>query len=154
MKLRLIGLFVALLGSIGVLKAQQQPAMKAHINHVAVYVVDLQKSGHFYMDILGLDSIPEPFHDGKHIWLRIGQGVSMHIIQGADAKKEYYKNNHTCFSVASVPAFTDILKKESIPWEDVNGKKMNITTRVDGVKQIWLQDPDGYWVEVNDDKDH
>lgn len=128
-------------------------APKARINHVAIYVMNVKKSGDFYMNIIGLDSIPEPFHDGKHIWLRIGPGASMHIIEGAGAKKEYYKNNHTCFTVPSVQAFTEILKKHAIPWEDVNGKKMSITNRVDGVKQIWLQDPDGYWLEINDAKD-
>lgn len=126
---------------------------KARINHVAIYVVDVKKSGDFYINVLGLDTIPEPFHDGKHIWLRIGPGSSMHIIQGAETKKEYYKNNHTCFTVPSVQAFTEILKKRSISWEDVNGKQMSITNRVDGVKQIWLQDPDGYWLEINDAKE-
>ena len=27
-----------------------------------------------------------------------------------------------------------------------------VTLRPDGVNQIYLQDPDGYWIEVNDDK--
>ena len=35
-------------------------------------------------------------------------------------------------------------------WEDQDGKKMALTTRTDGVKQVWLQDPDGYWIEIND----
>ncbi|MFT3702969.1 MAG: VOC family protein [Agriterribacter sp.] len=131
----------------------QQPSSKARINHVAIYVMDVKKSGDFYINVLGLDTIPEPFHDGKHIWLKIGPGTAMHIIQGADIKKEYYKNNHICFSVASVPAFTDILKEHSMEWEDVNGKKGSISSRVDGIKQIWLKDPDGYWIEVNDAKD-
>lgn len=134
-------------------KSFAQQKMNPHINHVAVYVVDLQKSGDFYMNVLGLDSIPEPFHDGRHIWLRIGPGASMHIIQGAEAKKEYYKNNHICFSVSSVDDFTALLRKRSIPYEDVAGRQMSVTTRVDGVKQIWLRDPDGYWLEINDDKD-
>ncbi|MBX3252923.1 MAG: VOC family protein [Chitinophagaceae bacterium] len=128
-------------------------APKARINHVAIYVMDVKKSGDFYMNIIGLDSVPEPFHDGKHIWLRIGPGSTMHIIEGAATKKEYYKNNHTCFTVPSVQVFTETLKKHAIPWEDVNGKKMSITNRVDGVKQIWLQDPDGYWLEINDAKE-
>ena len=125
----------------------------AVINHVAIYVVDLKKSGDFYMNTLGLDTIPEPFHDGKHIWLKIGPSVAMHIIQGAETRKNYYKNQHTCFSVASVDVFTNTLRKKNIEWEDRDGAKMAITTRVDGVKQIWLQDPDGYWVEINDAKE-
>jgi lactoylglutathione lyase len=125
----------------------------AKINHTAVYVVNLAASKHFYQDIIGLDTIPEPFHDGKHAWFKTGQGIAMHVIEGAETKKEYYKNQHTCFSVSSVKAFTETLKKNHIMWEDRDGAKQAITVRVDGVQQIWLQDPDGYWVEINDAKD-
>jgi lactoylglutathione lyase len=125
----------------------------AKINHTAVYVVNLAASKHFYQDIIGLDTIPEPFHDGKHAWFKTGVGIAMHVIQGAENKKDYYKNQHTCFSVSSVKDFTETLKKNNISWENVNGLKDTITIRVDGVLQIWLQDPDGYWVEINDAKD-
>ncbi len=134
-------------------QAQKNNAPRATINHVAIYVVDIQKTADFYINTIGLDTIPEPFHDGKHIWLKVGPAVAMHIIQGAPAKKEYYKNQHTCFSVASVDAFTAILRNKNMTWEDREGVKNAVTTRVDGVKQIWLQDPDGYWVEINDAKD-
>ncbi len=128
-------------------------AQKARINHTAIYVVDLKASAGFYRDIIGLDTIPEPFHDGKHAWFQTGPGIALHIIQGADVKKAYYKNQHTCFSVASVDGFITALQKNNIPWEDRDGKKMAVTTRIDGVKQVWLQDPDGYWIEINDAKD-
>ncbi|CAN5499409.1 hypothetical protein BH10BAC2_BH10BAC2_28490 [soil metagenome] len=133
--------------------AQSNNKPKALINHLAIYVVDLQKSGDFYMNIVGLDSMPEPFHDGKHTWLRMGPKASLHIIQGADMPKEYYKNNHICFSVASVEAFTAVLKNKGIVFEDLSGNKNVFSKRPDGVKQIWFQDPDGYWLEINDAKD-
>ncbi len=126
---------------------------KTRINHLAIYVVDLQKSTSFYRDIIGLDTIPEPFHDGKHTWMKIGPKVSIHIIQGAEVKKEYYKGNHICFSVESLEKFIELLKKNNISWEDYNNNKMAITSRPDGVKQIWLQDPDGYWIEINNAKE-
>ena len=47
--------------------------------------------------------------------------------------------------------FIEKLKAAHISFEDVSGNKNAITTRVDGVHQIWLQDPDGYWLEINDD---
>lgn len=122
----------------------------ARINHLAIYVVDINKSASFYKEVIGLDTIPEPFHDGKHVWLKIGPAASIHIIEGAEARKEYYKNNHICFSVESVDQFVEALRKKNMSWEDVAGKKGAITRRVDGVKQIWLQDPDGYWIEIND----
>jgi lactoylglutathione lyase len=126
---------------------------KARINHTAIYVVDLKTSLAFYQNIIGLDTIPEPFHDGKHAWLKTGSGIALHIIQGAEVKKEYYKNQHTCFSVASVKDFVRLLEAKNIPFEDVKGIKNAVTTRIDGVKQLWLQDPDDYWIEINDAKD-
>ncbi len=133
--------------------AQQNTPPKASLNHVALYVTNLKNSSSFYQTIINLDTIPEPFHDGKHAWFRIGAGIALHIIQGAETKKEYYKNQHTCFSVISVGDFIKILQKNNIAWEDRDGTKMAVTTRVDGVKQIWLQDPDGYWLEINDAKE-
>lgn len=147
--LLVIILFLSFLGC----QAQLSTKPKALLNHTAIYVMDVKKSATFYRTVIGLDTIPEPFHDGKHAWFKIAPGVAMHIIQGAKEKKEYYKNQHTCFSVASMDAFTEILKKNNISWEDRDGAKMTITTRVDGVKQLWLQDPDGYWVEINDAKE-
>lgn len=123
------------------------------INHTAIFVQNLAATKFFYEKIVGLDTIPEPFHDGKHAWFKLGAGISMHVIQGSTEKKEYYKNQHTCFSVASVHDFADKLKLHSIPYEDVSGNKNAISRRVDGVRQIWLQDPDGYWIEINDAKE-
>ncbi len=125
---------------------------KVHINHTAIYVVDIQKTASFYTNIIGLDTVPEPFHDGKHIWYSTGEHSMLHVIQGATAKRDYYKNQHTCFTVPDFNAFIDKLKAVNLTWEDVSGNKNAITTRVDGVHQIWLQDPDGYWLEINDDK--
>lgn len=146
-------LFLSLLILSCTLQVVRAQSNKARINHLAIYVVDLQKSTTFYRDIIGLDTIPEPFHDGKHTWMKIGPKASIHIIQGAEAKKEYFKGNHICFSVESLERFIELLKKNNISWEDYANNKMAITTRPDGVKQIWLQDPDGYWIEINNAKE-
>ncbi len=130
--------------------AQTGNTPRASLNHTAIYVINVKASAHFYQNIIGIDTVPEPFHDGKHAWFATGPGTMLHIIEGATAKKEYYKNQHTCFSVASLKTFTATLLKNNIPWEDRDGAKNAITTRVDGIKQLWLQDPDGYWIEIND----
>lgn len=134
-------------------KGQPTDRKPATLNHTAIYVMDVKASTAFYKDVIGLDTVPEPFHDGKHAWFRIAQGITLHIIQGANEKKEYFKNQHTCFSVSSVSDFTETLRRKNISWEDREGKKMSVTTRVDGIKQLWLQDPDGYWIEINDAKE-
>lgn len=126
--------------------------LKASINHTAIFVVDMKKTAQFYGEVIGLDTIPEPFHDGKHIWMKTGEHSALHIIEGADKPKEYFKNQHTCYTVNDFMAFVERLKKQGISYEDVMGRKNTYTNRVDGVHQLWLRDPDGYWIEINDDR--
>jgi lactoylglutathione lyase len=125
---------------------------KPRLNHMAFYVMDLQKSTSFYKDVVGLDTIPEPFHDGRHTWFSIGPLGHLHIISGATAKIPHDKNTHLCFSVVSVNDFITTLKKYGVEFENWAGEKNTVTNRVDGVKQLYFRDPDGYWIEINDAK--
>lgn len=134
--------------------ASAQAGKKAIVmNHLAFHVTNLKTSTDFYTGIIGLDTIPEPFHDGKHTWLSLGNGSHLHLIQAAGVPNIPGKNTHLCLSIADVPAFTEKLKKVNIAYEDWPGAPMSITTRVDGVHQIYLKDPDGYWLEINDAKE-
>lgn len=126
---------------------------KARLNHIAIYVVDLETSTRFYRDIIGIDTIPEPFHDGKHTWFSVGAQSQLHVISGADKATTHNKNTHLCFSIPSVEEFIKRLDKNKIEYENWAGEKKNVTLRVDGVKQIWFRDPDGYWIEINDAKE-
>jgi lactoylglutathione lyase len=125
---------------------------KPRINHIAFYVLNLKASTQFYRDIVGLDTIPEPFHDGRHTWFLIGPLTHLHVISGAKEKTAHDKNTHLCFTVPSVVDFIEVLKKNDVPFESWTGEKNTYTNRVDGVKQIYFQDPDGYWIEINDAK--
>jgi len=122
----------------------------ARLNHIAQYVLDLKVSTDFYMNVVGLDTIPEPFHDGRHTWFSIGPKSHLHIISGVKTPLPKEKNTHLCFTVPSVEAFIPRLTKNNIPFESWTGEKQTFTKRVDGVKQIYFQDPDGYWIEIND----
>jgi lactoylglutathione lyase len=124
----------------------------ANLNHMAFYVVDLKKSTAFYRDILHVDTIPEPFHDGKHTWFTVGPHAQFHLIQGAKEAVAHDKNTHICFSVPSIEDVIATLEKNKIDYTNWAGTGKTPTLRVDGVKQIYLKDPDGYWVEINDDK--
>lgn len=126
---------------------------KPRLNHIALYVMDLQKSTSFYKNVVGLDTIPEPFHDGRHTWFSIGAIGHLHIISGAAAKTPHDKNAHLCFSVASINDFITNLKKNGVEFENWAGEKNTVTNRVDGVKQLYFRDPDGYWIEINDARD-
>jgi len=144
--------FALLIGFVS-FNCMAQSNQKVLLNHIAVYVVDLKISTAFYKDIIGLDTIPEPFHDGRHTWFSVGVKSHLHVISGATTKTAHDKNAHLCFSVASVTEFVKVLVKNKVEYENWAGEKMTITTRVDGVKQIYFKDPDGYWIEINDAKE-
>ncbi|ULQ55257.1 VOC family protein [Flavihumibacter rivuli] len=132
-------------------QAQQKAGAGIRINHIALYVKDLKASADFYTGVLGLDTIPEPFHDGKHVWLAIGDYAHLHLIAGRSQEPVPGKNSHLCFSSSRLDAMIKTLEARKIHYEDWPGKANTVTRRVDGIRQIYIRDPDGYWVEVNDD---
>ena len=131
---------------------QKTFAQKVGLDHIAIYVHDLKTSVMFYQRVMHLDTIPEPFHDGKHAWFKIGPALQMHVIAGAPDKPERSKFNHICFSTPSIKDFISSLTQAGVAYEDLQGTPNSIQKRVDGVQQIYLKDPDGYWIEVNDAK--
>ena len=135
------------------LVAAPAESITPRVNHIAFYVRDLKVSTDFYQNVIGLPTIPEPFHDGRHTWFLIGPKTHLHIISGAKVDLPKEKNTHLCFSVASVDAFIPRLTKVKTLYENWAGEKSAITLRTDGVKQIYFQDPDGYWIEINDAKE-
>ncbi|NVJ87531.1 MAG: VOC family protein [Algoriphagus sp.] len=121
------------------------------VNHIAVHVSDLGESKEFYSSILKLQEIDEPFKDGLHAWYDIGSGAALHLIEAEQVPREISKTNHLCFSMSDMDGFIARLRAAEYPFEDWPGEKGKITTRPDGVRQIYIQDPDGYWLEINDD---
>lgn len=121
-------------------------------NHAALCANDLQKTASFYRDVIGLTEIANPFRDSKHIWFKIGNGLALHIIQGNCPQTKHDISIHLCFSVSSLSAFMQHLNKMHVRFGNWAGKPGKFEVRPDGVRQIYLQDPDGSWVEVNDAK--
>ncbi|MGZ3755575.1 MAG: VOC family protein [Mucilaginibacter sp.] len=154
--MKLSHLFFAALISVCMLQAseaqttaQQTPAS---LNHIAIYVADLKVATDFYHDLFNLEKIYVPINDGKHTWLGLGPNTALHIISGATTKGGYFIDEHLCFSVPSIEIFIQKLKARNIVYMNF-GKVVNqVSLRADGVHQIYFQDPDGHWLEVNDAK--
>ncbi|WP_137402282.1 VOC family protein [Echinicola rosea] len=121
------------------------------LNHIAVYVQDLKASAEFYGDFLALQEIEEPFKDGLHVWYSIGDS-QLHLIEQQPWEiPTINKINHLCFSMEDFDGFIEKLKEHDISFEDWPGEKGKINIRPDGIRQIYIQDPNGYWIEVNDE---
>jgi len=149
MKLVLLLAFLGFLSRPQTSYCQTNSSITPTFNHAAICVRDLKKSTDFYRTALLLQELPNPFNDGAHTWLKIGPNLQLHIIQ-RDCTPITNKNIHLCFSVGSLAAFTNHLEKLGVTYTNLKGEGKEPTLRVDGVKQIYLQDPDGYWIEIND----
>lgn len=149
-QLALHSLFLFMSTQVFINKGIAQEAPTA--DHIALYVFDLQKSTDFYKDVMLFKLVSEPFKDGKHSWFEIGAHDKLHIIKGAADVKEHDINSHFAYHVKDLKQFTDHLDKMNIRYGNWKQDSKEPTLRPDGVKQVYLQDPDNYWIEVNDDK--
>ena len=149
--MKFLALVILLTGFVGMPQSygQSKPGTGPTFNHAAVCVHDLKVSTAFYHTVLELQEVPNPFNDGAHTWFSIGPHLQLHVIQ-RDCTPIVNKNIHLCFSVASLSAFMGHLDKLNVPFTNLKGDSKEPTARIDGVKQIYLQDPDGYWIEIND----
>jgi lactoylglutathione lyase len=120
-------------------------------NHVAFAVTELDRSTRFYQQVIGLDTIPEPFKVGRHRWFKLSEQGALHLIQG-NRLPVSIKESHLCLSVPDLDAMMQRLRRLGLPFESWTGEKNQFTRRTDGVRQIYLQDPDGYWLELNDER--
>ncbi len=121
-------------------------------NHTTVFVVNLKKSTQFYKDVMQLPVISEPFNDNKHTWFKIAPHGQLHVVEGAKNIVPHDINIHLSFSVASLDAFMKHLDQYNINYGNWARTSKTPQLRPDGVRQIYFQDPDGYWIEVNDSK--
>jgi len=134
------------------LSLQSQAQTKPRFNHITVYVTDLARGAEFYKKVMLLDTIPEPFHDGRHAWFKITEHGQLHVVSGAKEDVAHDVNIHLAFSVASLPDFIKHLEQLGVKYGNFAGDQNKIAIRPDKIEQIYLQDPDGYWIEVDNDK--
>ena len=99
-----------------------------------------------------MQQIADPFKDGKHLFLRLSEHTQLHLIAGAQGDMQHDMKVHFALRVLSVESSRKLLEQKHIKYFNSRKEEGVVTTRPDGVKQIYFQDPDGYWVEVNDNR--
>lgn len=122
------------------------------IDHTTLIVNDLKTEGDFYKNIIGLKEIDHPTKDPGFRWFSLQGKTQLHLIYKEDVVMKKHKSSHLCLSTSQLDAFIQNLEENNISYEDWPGVKSVITLRADGVRQIYITDPEGYWIEINDSK--
>lgn len=126
--------------------------IKVAIDHYAINVEDLNRSVDFYQKVFGLKEIKNGTELPHIRWFRLGSTQELHIIEVDSLDKKLPKGVHLALAVSDFDSFRKSLTTLNLPYSDWPGANNTISTRPDKVRQLYFEDPDGYWVEVNDGK--
>ena len=123
---------------------EDYPIKITGFNHYAITVGDLNRSLSFYREILGLKEVERPTFDFNGVWLDCGNGIQIHLIEGS--KNNHFTGGtralHFAFSTSDIYKFREKLVQNNIVLVK------DIKSRPDGVLQMFIQDPDGYFIEI------
>jgi catechol 2,3-dioxygenase-like lactoylglutathione lyase family enzyme len=126
--------------------------MTYRLDHIALLVRDLDESVAFLTEVLGLAEMPNPMGGTTIRWIEIGDGRRFHVQAGDVGRMHVEKQTHFALAASDFDAVLARMRRDGIAFGDMKGTPGAINTRRDGMRAIFLQDPNGYWFEINDQK--
>jgi catechol 2,3-dioxygenase-like lactoylglutathione lyase family enzyme len=120
------------------------------LDHIALLVRDLDESARFYTEVLRIREVPDPM-GGTHIrWFEFADGQRFHLQAGDIGRVHVEKGTHFAFSADDLDEVIVFLRERGVAFTDFKGTPGAINVRPDGMRAIFLEDPNGYWIEIND----
>ena len=140
-------LFLLAFSFFATLQAQENTNLT--FNHLALSVKSLDESATFYKQVLGLPEITNKTKMQGVRWFSLNEGKELHLISFLKEPVIINKAVHLALTTSNFEAFVKSLEAKKIPYSDWPGIPNKINIRADGIKQIFFQDPNGYWIEIN-----
>jgi catechol 2,3-dioxygenase-like lactoylglutathione lyase family enzyme len=109
------------------------------VNHVTYNVKDKEIATKWWDDILGVKKIPSQVNAEHIVWLQIPSGAMIHLIENAAGAST--PSHHGAFEVDDIEATQKAIQAKGVTTTD-------ISTRNDGQKAFFLDDPDGNRIEI------
>lgn len=122
------------------------------LDHTALSVKDVNASAKYYSEVLGLKEMEDAAKNPMIRWFQLRDGRQLHLIQADEKDIITTKTIHFSLAVKPFDKFVEYLRAQKIPFYDWLGLPGKIANRADGIQQVYVQDPDGYWIEINDVK--
>jgi len=148
-KMKKLKLLLIALSFSGFLLAQESTSFNFRYNHLALSVKDVDRSAEFYMKVLKLPEILNRSKIEGVRWFLFGDGLELHLISGIKQEVITNKALHLALTTSNLDDFVKTLNTMKIAYSDWPGNPQKVNIRADGIKQVFFQDPDGYWIEVN-----
>ena len=120
-------------------------------NHIALSVKDVDQSVEFYQKVLQLEEVENTASNSETRWLSLNEGKQLHLIPRPSFEIKINKAVHFALSTPNLEKVVSNLKNLNIEFSDWKDVPNKIYVRKDGIKQIYFQDPNGYWIELNND---
>mgnify|MGYP006151260217 FL=1 len=119
-------------------------------NHLALSVIDADQSAEFYKKTLNLKEITNKTENNQIRWLSLGEGKERHLLSFPNDEIKVNRAVHLALTISDFDAFIKKMDAMKVNYSDWMGEIPNkINIRADGIKQVYFQDPNGYWIEVN-----
>lgn len=131
------------------LLGQSGPKLNVTFNHLALSVKDVNRSAEFYTTVLDLAEITNKTKMEGIRWFSLGEGKELHLISLIKDTVVINKAVHLALTTTNFDTLLKTLIENKIAYSDWPGTPNKVNIRADGIKQVFFQDPDGYWVEVN-----
>ena len=130
-KLILLFLFIPIVSfgqdTIPATKILTQKKVSMKFNHQALLVNDLNLSGDFYRDVLGLEEIEVGAgQNPPKRWFKNNQGIEMHLISSEEKLSILPKGIHMAFTVKNFDEFINHLKNKNINAKYLNSKTVKM----------------------------
>ena len=111
------------------------------LNHVALYVRDLEASKYFYGKVLGLPPLAHPDFPFPVAWFSLGS-QALHLIADTQNQDKERHSLHVALLVEDAAAAAKTLQERGVSLLRGPGP------RPEGATQVFFYDPDGYLLEL------
>lgn len=109
------------------------------VNHLTYNVSNKARALRFWEDVLGVKQIPSQVDRDHIIWLQLPSGAMVHLVETPEAPSA--PSHHGAFEVDDIDAAAKAIQGKGVETTD-------ITTRNDGQRNFFINDPDGNRIEI------
>jgi lactoylglutathione lyase len=125
-------------------------AIDYRLDHIALLVRDLDETAKFLTEVLQIKEVPDPMGGGHIRWFEFGNAQRFHIQAGDISRTYVEKRTHFALSAPDFDAVLNHFRKLGVGFTNMKGDVGEVNVRPDGMRAVFVQDPNGYWFEVND----